>query len=342
MRIAQLAPPWFTVPPAAYGGTERVVALLADGLVARGHDVTLFASGGSDTKARLVAPLDQPPDPALLGNVWIDAQHALCAYLYEGDFDLIHDHSGVIGPAMGALLGGRPPVVHTLHGPWTEPARRYYALLHERVHLVAISHAQRADNPAVRYAGTVHNGIELDIYPFMELKDDFLVYVGRANPDKGPGIAIEVARRVGLPLAMIVKKNEPFERVYWDEMVAPLLHDEVEVFERVTHEVKTDLLSRARAMIFPIQWPEPFGLVIVEAMACGTPVVTCPIGAAVELVEEGVTGFLRESIDDLTEAVGRASECSPGWCRERVARLFSSETMVNRYEQVFHQVGGPC
>ncbi len=340
MRIAQVAPPWFTVPPAGYGGIERVVALLADGLLARGHDVTLFASGGSDTKARLVSPLDHPPDPALLGNVWIDAQHALAAYLHDDDFDVVHDHSGLIGPAFGALRGGPAPVVHTLHGPWTEPARRYYALLHELVHLVAISHAQRADNPSVRYAGTVHNGVELDIYPLVAQKDDFLVYVGRANPDKGPGIAIEVARRAGLPLAMIVKKHEPFERAYWDEMIAPLLHDEIEVLEHVSHEVKADLLGRARAMIFPIQWPEPFGIVIVEAMACGTPVVSCPVGAAVELVEEGVTGFLRESIDDLTEAVGRAAECSPVRCRERVARDFSSETMITSYEQVYEQVVG--
>ncbi len=149
-------------------------------------------------------------------------------------------------------------------------------------------------------------------------KDDFLVYIGRANPDKGPSIAIEVARRAGLPLAMVVKKNEPFERTYWDEIVAPLLNDEVEVFEAISSEQKADLLSRARAMVFPIQWPEPFGLVMVEAMACGTPVVACPAGAAVELVENGVTGFLRDSIDDLVAAVADVGECSPADCRRRV------------------------
>ncbi len=206
-------------------------------------------------------------------------------------FDVVHDHSGITGPAMGALLRGNPPVVHTLHGPWTELTRRYYALLHEHVHLVAISESQRADNPDVEYAGVVHNGIDLDDYPFRAEKDDFLVYIGRANPDKGPTIAIEVARRAGLPLAMVVKKNEPFERTYWDEIVAPLLNDEVEVYEAISHEQKADLLGRARAMVFPIQWPEPFGLVMAEAMACGTPVVSCPAGAAVELVENGVTGL---------------------------------------------------
>jgi glycosyltransferase involved in cell wall biosynthesis len=237
VRIAEIAPPWFTVPPSGYGGIELVVSLLADGLVVRGHDVTLFASGGSTTKAELVSPLEIPPDPSLLGNVWFDTHHALHAYLQASEFDVVHDHSGVVGPALGAMLGGRPPIAHTLHGPWTESSRRYYSMLEERVHLVAISDAQRRDNPGLRYAGTVHNGIDLGVYPYQAVKDDFLIYVGRANPDKGPTRAIEVARRVGMPLVMIVKKAEPFERAYWDEIVAPMLNDEVEVYEAVPHGV---------------------------------------------------------------------------------------------------------
>lgn len=339
MHVAVIAPPWFTVPPTGYGGIELVVALLADGLVARGHDVTLFASGGSQTKARLVSPLIDPPDPALLGNTWFDAYHATSAYLeIDHAYDVVHDHSGIVGASLGGLCRGNPPVVHTLHGPWTEPSRKLYGLLHEHVHLVAISTAQQADNPGIRYAGVVHNGIDLGAYPYVEEKDDFLVYIGRANPDKGPTLAIEVARRAGLPLAMIVKKSEPFERAYWDEIVAPVLHDEVEVYEAVTHERKVDLLGRARAMVFPIQWPEPFGLVMVESMACGTPVVACPAGAAVELVEEGVTGFLRESIDGLVEAVGEVGRCSPAACRARVQHRFSAEAMVSGYERIFRSV----
>jgi glycosyltransferase involved in cell wall biosynthesis len=339
MRIAQIAPPWFAVPPTGYGGIELVVALLADGLVEEGHDVTLFASGGSRTKAALVSPLLDPPDPALLGNVWFDAFHAAASYLAIGDgFDVIHDHSGIIGPAMGALRHGAPPVVHTLHGPWTEPARRYYNLLGHSIHIVAISETQRDDFPDIPYAGVVHNGIDLGAYPFVEQKDDFLVYIGRANPDKGPTLAIEVARRAGLPLAMVVKRNEPFERAYWDEIVAPVLNDEVEVYEAISHEQKADLLGRARAMVFPIQWPEPFGLVMVEAMACGTPVVACPAGAAVELVENGVTGYLREGIDDLVDAVASIGNCSPAACRDRVAANFSASVMVSGYTSIYEQV----
>jgi len=336
MKIAEIAPPWFAVPPTGYGGIELVVSLLADGLTERGHDVTLFASGGSQTKANLVSPMADPPDPAVLGNPWFDAYHALSAYLAIDDtFDVVHDHSGIAGSAMGALLRNHPPVVHTLHGPWTELTRRYYSLLHEHVHLVAISEAQRSDNPDVSYAAVVHNGIELDDYPFRAEKDEFLVYIGRANPDKGPSIAIEVARRAGLPLAMVIKKNEPFERAYWDEIVAPLLNDEVEVFEGISHDQKTDLLGRARAMVFPIQWSEPFGLVMAEAMACGTPVVACPAGAAVELVENGVTGYLRDSIDDLVDAVASIGNCSPSACRARVEDYFSATAMVQGYEALF-------
>jgi glycosyltransferase involved in cell wall biosynthesis len=340
MRIAQVAPVWFPVPPIGYGGIELVVSLLADGLADRGHDVTLFASGGSVTTARLVSPMPDPPDPALLSNPWFDAHHAMGAYRHAGAFDLIHDHSGVTGPALGALLGGRPPVVHTLHGPWNEPTRLFYGGIQDRVHLVAISEAQRALAPEISYAGTVHNGINVDSYPLVEHKEPFLVYIGRANPEKGPTWAVEVARRAGMPLVMIVKRNEPFELAYWDEHVAPLLTDDVEVLEDVSHAVKVDLLGRAQAMIFPIQWPEPFGLVMTEAMACGTPVIACPVGAAEELIDDGVTGFLRSSLDELAQVVASTAGCSPVACRERVDRLFSAATMVTEYERIYAQVTG--
>jgi glycosyltransferase involved in cell wall biosynthesis len=338
MRIAQIAPVWYPVPPPGYGGIELVVGLLADGLVAAGHDVTLFASGGSTTKAELVTPLVNAPDPALLANPWYDGFHAVSAYLGAEDFDIVHDHAAIVGPACGAMLRGRPPVVHTLHGPWTEETRLFYSALDRIVHLVAISEAQRRDNNDARYAATVHNGIDIDQYAYTETKDDYLVYVGRANPDKGPSVAINVARRAGLPLKMILKRNEPAERAYFEDAIAPLVTDQVELHENVSHAEKVELLGRARAMIFPIRWPEPFGLVMVEAMACGTPVVTTNWGAAPELVEDGVTGYRRDDYADLVSAITLVDQLSPAACRARVEAEFSADAMVSKYAALYERV----
>jgi len=334
LRIAQIAPPWFAVPPPGYGGIELVVSLLTEGLVARGHEVTLFASGDSTTTAELRSPIAGAVGPDALGDTATEAFHAASAFLDTQRYDILHDHSGFVGAALGAVSSG-PPVVHMLHGPWTPEARRLYGLVHRRIGLVAISETQRAANRDVEYLGTVPNGIDLSSYDWRARKEPLLVYIGRATPDKGPGEAIEVARRAGLPLAMIVKRGEPAERAYWNEHVAPLLHDGVEVFEDVPHPVKADLLARAQAMIFPIRWPEPFGLVMAEALASGTPVVACPYGAAIELVEDGVTGFLRDDLQDLVDAVRDAPRCEADQCRRRVENLFSAEAMIDGYERLY-------
>ncbi|HEY5014442.1 MAG TPA: glycosyltransferase family 4 protein [Acidimicrobiia bacterium] len=342
MRIAQVAPVWFPVPPSGYGGIELVVSLLTDGLAVAGHDVTLFASGGSHSPARIISPLPEPPDPRQLGNPWYDAYHALSAYLHEGEFDVIHDHAGVVGPVLGALLRGRPPVVHTLHGPWTDETRLLYELVGQYVHLVAISDAQRNDGAGIHHLGTVYNGIDLSAYKYRNAdeKGDSLVYIGRANHDKGPVEAIEIARRAGFELTMIVKHNEPLEQAYFDLEVAPRLGADIEMLENVSHEVKVDRLGRAKGMIFPIRWPEPFGLVMVEAMACGTPVVTTNWGAAPELVDDGVTGFRRDGTDELVAAVGRLDEIDPMACRARVEERFSAEAMVRGYTDLYEQIAG--
>ena len=190
-----MAPPWLPVPPVGYGGTERVIVLLADGLVERGHDVTLFAASGSRTAARLVSPLSEPPE-IIGGAPDDDAFHTSHVYLEADEFDVIHDHTS-LGPAFAALLRDGPPVVHTLHGPWTAGLRNKLALVQDYVHLVAISQAQAAMNPGVDYAGMVHNGVDLQLHPYRNTKEDFLVFVGRVNADKAPEIAVEVARGCG-------------------------------------------------------------------------------------------------------------------------------------------------
>lgn len=336
MRIAQLAPPWFAVPPERYGGIEWVVALLADGLADRGHDVTLYASGGSRTRARLVSVFDPPPGATLIGDSWHDAIHAMTAYEDAASFDVIHDHSGLIGPAIGSHVS--VPVVHTLHGPFTEEAKRYYRMLSGRVWFVAISDAQRSFCPDLSYAGTVYNGIDLDLHALRTEKEDFLLFLGRVNREKGPEIAVEVAHRTGRKLVMAVKKAEAFEQEYWEQVVEPLLDGSEEIIGEITLDEKVDLLSRARAVLFPIQWPEPFGLVMTESMACGTPVIAFPYGAAPEVIDHGTSGFLVSSIDEMCEAVERAPEIRAEAARAHVAQRFGADQMVAGYERVFEQV----
>jgi glycosyltransferase involved in cell wall biosynthesis len=328
-----VAPPYLAVPPIGYGGIEHVVSTLTESLVAAGHEVTLFATPGSVTSARLVCPLDAPialGDPAGLSD---ELYHITAAYREAHSFDVVHDHTG-LGPALGSMLLD-PPVVHTLHGPWTDKARRMARLLHDRVHLVAISNAQRNDNPEIRYAGVVYNGISLAAHLFREKKEDYLAFVGRINPEKRPEVAIEIARKAGLPLVMVIKRSEPFERHYFNEVVAPLLGADITVLDEPAQQVKIDILGRARALLFPIDWPEPFGLVMTEAMACGTPVIARALGSVPEIVRDGITGFCCTSVQEMVDAVEAVGLLNPRDCRDDVERRFSAPVMLAGYEQVY-------
>lgn len=336
MKIAEIAPPWIQVPPPGYGGIEWVVAALADGFVGLGHDVTLFASAGSHTRAELVSFFDPAPGPSQIGVTYLEAVHALGAYELADRFDVVHDHSGFVGLTLATRSA--VPVVHTVHGPLNPDAVRFYEMLGDRVHLIGISDAQMRPGPHLNWAGRVHNGIPLDHYPFREEKEDFLLFVGRVNREKGPEIAVEVAKRVGMPLVMVAAMKEQFERDYWRDEVEPCLTGSERILGEVSNGEKAAWMGRARAVLFPIQWPEPFGLVMTESMACGTPVIAFAQGAAPEVIADGVTGFLVETIDQMCEAVGRIGEIDPNACRALVAERFSAEVMVRGYEAAFERV----
>lgn len=338
MKILQIAPPWFPVPPTKYGGTERIVAALTDGLVAKGHDVTLHASGGSRTRATLQTVYDVPPS-AQLGDAVTELPHVLAAYRDRHRFDLIHDHT-TIGPAIGAVLDG-PPIVHTVHNPWTPQARRLYSELADRIHLVAISHDHARHAHGIPLAGVVPNGIDPADYRTGRGEGGYLAFVGRACEDKGPEVALAVARRLGRPLRMAIKVNQPEEERFWERVLRPALRGvDVDVTVNATHRQKVALLAEAEVVLMPLQWDEPFGLVMVEANACGRPVVAYARGAAPEVIEQGKSGFLVEpdDFDGFCAAVARAARLDPDGCREHVLRRFSAHRMVDGYLGVYDRV----
>jgi glycosyltransferase involved in cell wall biosynthesis len=345
VRILQIAPPWFTVPPVGYGGIERVVASLCDGLVDAGHEVTLLASGGSTSKADVVSVFDTPPSSDL-GSICHELTHVVAGYERRHGFDVIHDHSGFGGAALGSMLDG-PPVVHTLHGPWTSEVGAFHRAVGDGLHRVAISHDQRSRAPdGVRIDHVVHNGLSLDDNPFRAEADAdrHLAFVGRANREKGPEVAVQIARAAGRHLKMAVKINEPPEEVYWDTVVAPLLVGaDVEVIRNGTKQDAIDVMSGAEATLFPIAWPEPFGLVMIESMAVGTPVIAYSGGASDEVIVDGTTGYLLPvgDLDGMVAAVATVGELDRAACRAHVQRLFSSEAMVTGYETVFRAITRP-
>jgi glycosyltransferase involved in cell wall biosynthesis len=341
MRIAQVVPLFEAVPPARYGGTERVVSYLTEELVRRGHDVTLFASGDSVTRARLVPVteralrLDHGTRDAL---AMAHTRQLALVVARARQFDVIHFHVDHPAFPYSALLA--TPTVHTVHGRLDLP--HVAPLLRELpdVPLVSISDAQRAPLAGlpVRWVATVHHGVPLERYPFRATPGAYLAFLGRLSPEKRPDLAIEVARRVGLPLR-IAAKADPTEREYVDRQIRPHLDDPlVEYLGEIGDADKPAFLGGALALLFPIDWPEPFGLAMIEAMACGTPVIARPCGAVPEVVVPGRTGFVGESIVDLVDGVKRIETIDRAACRRRVEAQFSVERMADAYEAVYRRV----
>jgi glycosyltransferase involved in cell wall biosynthesis len=340
VRIAQLCPPWLAVPPKGYGGIEWVVALLADGLAEAGHEVTLFATGDSVTKARLEYVFDEAPGSKAINDIVLDTTHTLFSLQHARDrFDVLHLHSPF--SALAASVETGVPTVHTLHGSFVPEMTRLFSFVAQRAWFVAISEAQKSFNDSLRYGGVVYNGIDMDFYAMQEEKEDFVLFLGRAAPEKGWYRAIETAKAAGEHLVSAVKIAHWTEEEEWERRIKPALPSDFEVMGEITQEQKVDLLRRAKAVLFPIDWAEPFGLVMTEAMACGTPVIATPRGSVPEVVDDGVTGWIvsvEDYVHEAAEKLRHLSEIDSRVCRDRVQRLFSKQAMVAGYERVFEKV----
>jgi glycosyltransferase involved in cell wall biosynthesis len=335
MRVAVLAPVWFPVPPSGYGGIEWVVSLLADGLVDAGHEVTLFAAGESKTKAELAAVYDRAPSE-WIGNSFWELRHALSCYERAGDFDVINDHTGAVGATLGQTVS--TPVVHTVHGPLdAEPGELYEQVCRVApdTGLISISMNQRKPKPHFPWVGNCPNALEFSLYPVKPHRGDYLLFIGRMSPDKGCHRAVAVAIETGLPLKIAGKNREPLENQYFDEFVRPHLSSQIEYLGEVTHGEKVELLQNARATLFPIEWEEPFGLVMIESMACGTPVIATRWGAVPEVIEHGVSGIIVDDYRIIPAALEEADRLDPMECRRYAERHYAPERMVADYLRAY-------
>jgi glycosyltransferase involved in cell wall biosynthesis len=341
-----LSPPWIPVPAPGYGGIEEVVRLLCDGLQARDHDVTLFAPPGSESPAEVHAVLEAAhPDQIQMAQ--FEADHvarsfaAIDAAAGEGrPYDVIHDHIGHVALAMADRVSA--PLVHTLHGPFNEEACQFYAEHGRKACIVAISQAQLDDAPAEMGGGrVVPNPIELKEWPFRANKDDYVLWIGRMSPDKGPHRAIAAAREAGVRLILAGPVQPGQEEYFAGEVEPHIASDGIEYVGEADAEAKRVLYQGARALLMPIRWPEPFGLVMVEALASGTPVIAFPEGSAPELVEDGRTGFVVEDEHAMAAAIGRLDEIDPQSCRSSCQERFSVEVVVRGYEDVYRAAASP-
>ena len=336
LRIAMVVPPWYELPPPGYGGLEQVCAALVDALVARGHEVTLFGAGGSTgTSARFV-----PTRPELqthrLGQALPELAHLarVNRLISPESFDIVHDHT-TIGPMVAPL---RPvPTVATVHG---SPVGELGDILREVdrgvVGLAAISHAQRRLRPELPWMATVHNGIRWDEMPHKrERGAGPVLWLARFSADKGPDLAIRSCRAAGLPLVLAGKADDPTEQRYLAEVIEPMLGPDVSLVRNPDRSTCVELLLAAQCMIMPIRWEEPFGMVMVEAMATGTPVVALNRGAVPELVRPGETGLVCDDPEDLPRALRRVVSFDPAACVAHVRREFSAERMAEGYERLY-------
>ncbi len=336
MKIAQVSPLYEAVPPKLYGGTERVVAHLTDALVDLGHEVTLFASAEAQTRAELVAVRDQAIrlDPAPLSSDLAAHLTMLSEVRRQRDrFDIIHFHTDMLHFALFEDISAR--TITTLHGRLDLKDLPEVYRLWPKFPLVSISDSQRLALPFANWAGTVYHGVPERLYRFGDQPQDYLAFLGRISPEKRPDRAIEIAKRLGMRLK-IAAKVDPVDAAYFREEIEPLLdHPLIEYIGEIGDDQKSDFLGGAAALLFPIDWPEPFGLVMIEAMGCGTPVVGFGCGSVPEVIDSGVTGYIVSTVDEAVEAVPKAIALDRREVRRRFDRRFSATAMARGYLDLY-------
>jgi glycosyltransferase involved in cell wall biosynthesis len=336
MRIGLIAPPWVPVPPPAYGGTELVIDNLARGLQELGHDVRLFTVGESTCPVPKEFLYRRPVAP--IGVTVAESSHVLAAYEALGDVDLIHDHT-LLGPLVSGLAGlRRPPVVTTNHGPFTDETRPIWAQVARHASIVCISHSQARASGGVPIAAVIHHGIDLDVHRPGAGEGDYLMFIGRMSADKGVHHAVRIAREAGRRLILATKMREPAELEYFNRAVRPLLAAGDETPAEMPLRRRLALLQNATALLNPIVWREPFGLVMAEALASATPVLAFPNGAAPEIVDPGRTGYLCRDEEEMIRAVDRVSEIDRDQCRTVAERRFSLQRMARDHERFYRRV----
>jgi glycosyltransferase involved in cell wall biosynthesis len=336
MRIAQISPLIESVPPRQYGGTERIVSYLTEELVNQGHDVTLFASGDSETSARLIAPCEHALRHE--GSLAPDIHHMVMFEMLAAkamNFDIVHFHTGHIHYPLARRL----PVPHitTQHGRLDILEFRAFYREYRDIPVVSISDAQRQPVPWINWQGTVYNGLPLDLYHLQPEPGSYLAFLGRISPEKGIDHAIAIARQSGMPLK-IAAKVDAVDREYFDRHVQPHLKEPlVEFVGEINDREKQEFLGDAYALVFPIDWPEPFGLVMIEAMACGTPVISYRCGSVPEIMQDGETGFIVDNISNAVKAVARIQSLNRRHCRAIFEERFSAARMTSDYLKIYEK-----
>ena len=336
MRVGMVVAPFVPVPPVGYGGTEGVVDVLARGLQQAGCDVRLFSVGSSTVPVPNAWWYDRPVAP--MGRTEAEAVQVVAAYAALADVDVIHDHT-TLGPLAFGGRGG-VPILATCHGAFTPELRLVYRRIAASVPLVAISQSQRRSAPELPFARVIYHGLDLSRFP-VGAGGDYLAFLGRMGHGKGLHHAIRIARAAGRPLRIAAKMREDAECEYFDREIAPVLSDDVVFLGEVDAPGRAELLRGAAALVNPITWPEPFGLVMIEALAFGTPVLAFPDGAAPEIVRDGRTGFLRGDDEGLARCVAHLDEIDRADCRRDVEQRFSMDRMTGLYLDQYERLSRP-